>query len=153
VQSHSRIAPGCFRVYIKFNPQSVRRGVHVVRLRLDYCGETKWHKLKAIIGAPEDHEELKQIAPFTRKKLAERSDWHRRRMVRAKPPISTPGFRKLGFYDIPEPYRRNFNIENGSGGNIAVTIHLQSLLPTSLDVNTYQDHWTNLLWHEELQME
>ncbi|KAG9120974.1 hypothetical protein FRC07_003275, partial [Ceratobasidium sp. 392] len=151
------LSPGRFRVSVKFSPQSVRRGVHVVRLCLDAVSgnhtDTRWHKLRAIIGAPEDHEELKPIAPFTRRKEPDHNDWHRRRMLRGKPPVSTPDFMKLGFYDVPEDFRRNFNIENNRPGRAALLIHLRSLLPTSLNINTYKHYWTTLLWHEELQME
>jgi hypothetical protein len=157
VEAQTYLSPGRYRVYVKFSPQNVRRGVHIVRLRLDFFTgirvDTRWHRLKAIIGAPEDHSELQPIAAFTRSKLPDKNDWHRRRMLRGKPPVSTPDFGGLGFYDVPEPYRRDFNVENDRPGNAAVGIHLRSLLPLSLDVNTYKDYWTHLLWHEELQME
>ncbi|KAG8690762.1 hypothetical protein FRC08_010427 [Ceratobasidium sp. 394] len=157
VTGQTYLSPGRFRVYIKFSPQNVRRGVHVIRLCLDAASgsrtDTRWHKIKAIIGAPEDHEELKPIAPFTRRKEPDKNDWHRRRMLRGKPPVSTPDFMKLGFYDVPEEFRRNFNIENDRPGTAAVLIHLRSILPTRLDINTYTNYWTTLLWHEELQME
>ncbi|KAG8730766.1 hypothetical protein FRC10_002366 [Ceratobasidium sp. 414] len=151
------LSPGRFRVYIGFTPQNVRRGVHVVQLCLDAVNgshtDTQWHKIKAIIGTPEDHEELTPIAPFTREKEQDKDDWHRLRMLRGKPPVSTPDFTKLGFYDVPEEFRRNFNIESDRPGVAALLIHLRSLLPTSLDINTYKKYWTTLLWHEELQMD
>ncbi|KAG8727765.1 hypothetical protein FRC10_005656, partial [Ceratobasidium sp. 414] len=157
VAEQTYLSPGRFRVYIKFTPQNVRRGVHVIRLCLEATSgsqtDTRWHKIKAIIGAPEDHEELKPIAPFTRKKEKDNNDWHRRRMLRGKPPVSTPDFMRLGFYDVPEEFRRNFNIESNRPGVAALLIHLRSLLPTPLDINTYTKYWTTLLWHEELQME
>ncbi|KAG8681483.1 hypothetical protein FRC09_017455, partial [Ceratobasidium sp. 395] len=74
-------------------------------------------------------------------------------MVRGKPPVSTPDFMRLGFYDVPEEFRRTFDVETRRPGRAALLIHLRSLLPISLDINTYKKYWTTLLWHEELQME
>ncbi|QRV83269.1 hypothetical protein RhiJN_11285 [Ceratobasidium sp. AG-Ba] len=157
VVKNTYISPGRFRVQIKFSPRNVRRGVHVVRLCMDATGggqtTTKWHRLQAIVGVPEDHEELKPIAPFRRNKSPDKNDWHRRKMLRGKPPVSTPDFTKLGYYDLPDEVRRQFNIENNRPGKAALEIHLKSLLPTTLNINTYAQYWTTLLWHEELQAE
>lgn len=145
-----------FRVFVKLNPQSLRRGVHVVQLRLEYFvgnfRDVRWLKLKGIIGAPEDHDELKPIAPFQGSKKLDANDWHRRKMVRGKQAVTTADFKGLPYYDVPEDYRRTFKTELKRGGE-SVQINLQSLLPTPLNAQTYKNHWTHLLWHEELQME
>ncbi|KAG8745892.1 hypothetical protein FRC10_006696 [Ceratobasidium sp. 414] len=112
-----------------------------------------YEELKAIIGSPKDHEQLKPIAPFTRSKQPDRDNWHRRRMLRGKPTISNLDLTKLGFYDIPEQYRDKFDVESSRSWDASLGIYLKSLLPSLLDVNTYKDHWTHLLWHEELKMD
>ena len=156
IQNQSVVSPGRFRVFVKFNPQTLRRGVHVVQLRLEYLAgnfrDVQWLKLKGIIGAPEDHDELKPIAPFQGSAKLDANDWHRRKMVRGKQAVTTADFTGLPYYDVPEDYRRTFKTEGKRGGD-SIQINLQSLLPTVLNAQTYKNRWTHLLWHEELQME
>ncbi|KAF8598171.1 hypothetical protein BDV93DRAFT_341532 [Ceratobasidium sp. AG-I] len=156
IQSQNMVSPGRFRVFVRFNPQSLQQGVHVVQLRLEYLSgdfrDVRWLKVKGIVGAPEDHDELKPIAPFEGLTKLDANDWHRGKMVRGKQAVKTLDFTGLPYYDVPEDYRRTFKNEGKRGGD-SIQINLQSLLPTDLNSQTYKNRWTHLLWHEELQME
>ncbi|QRV97470.1 RNA helicase [Ceratobasidium sp. AG-Ba] len=136
VLRQTKLSPGRFQLQVEFNPNDLRT------------------EFKAIIGAPEDHKQLKPIARFTRaKKNSFLDNWHRGRMLRGKPTVSNPDFKKLGAYDIPHPYRHQFDVEVSRCSPAELEIYMRSLLPTPLDINTYAEHWTHLLRFEELQIE
>ncbi|QRV83270.1 RNA helicase [Ceratobasidium sp. AG-Ba] len=156
ITEQSYISSRNFRVQIKFSPQHVRRGVHIVQLRVQLPNEgrdnTERHKIKAIVGVPEDHDELQPITPYKGKRRQHKGDdWHRRRALRGRPTVSNPDFRQLGFYDVPRDVREQFNPETSE--SLVYEIDLKSDLPTPFDVNSYKDFWSQLLWHEELKME
>ncbi|KAH7334376.1 P-loop containing nucleoside triphosphate hydrolase protein [Rhizoctonia solani] len=140
----------------EFNPEAVTRGVHVVRVIVDFtpAGRRAAHKtmrLRAIIGSPEDHQTLQPVKPFEPMKREElRDDWHKTRLIQDKPTQHTLDFKRLGYYDVPNEF---WNLAQGFVDREAdARIHLQSLLPHELNVRTYKQHWSHLLWHEEIAM-
>ncbi|KAL5639246.1 hypothetical protein ACGC1H_006676 [Rhizoctonia solani] len=145
-----------YALKFEFNPEAVTRGVHVVRVIVKYTpsggrSDQKYLKLRAIIGSPEDHETLQPSTPFepmSREEL--KDDWHRTRLIQDKPTQHTLDFRRLGYYDVPQEFWKQAQgfIEREADAEI----HLRSLLPHQLNVRTYKQHWSHLLWHEEIAM-
>ncbi|CAE6400981.1 unnamed protein product [Rhizoctonia solani] len=145
-----------YALKFEFNPEAVTRGVHVVRVIVKYTpsGERpdkKYLKLRAIIGSPEDHQTLQPTIPYeplSREVL--KDDWHRTRMIQEKPNLHTLDFKRLDFYDVPKEFWKQAQafVERESDAEI----HLRSLLPHQLNVKTYKQHWSHLLWHEEIAM-
>ncbi|CAE6416824.1 unnamed protein product [Rhizoctonia solani] len=140
----------------EFNPEAVNRGVHIVRIIVDYTPFGKrpvqrFLKLRAIIGSPEDHQTLQPVAPFEPMNRAElKDDWHRARMIRDKPTGQTLDFGRLDYYDVPNEFWRVAQsfVERESDAES----HLRSLLPHQFNAGTYSKHWSHLLWHEEIAM-
>jgi hypothetical protein len=154
----TQLSLGLYEICFEFNPQRVRRGVHIVKARLQFDNGTKrvvvTHKLKAILGAPEDHVELKPTSRYKKPKKMDDRNWHRRKMLCGTRAVSNADFRGLPYYDISEDYRGQFDINIRRPGSLfSLQSLLQSKLPIELNVNTYKTHWTHLLWHEELQTE
>ncbi|CAE6434627.1 unnamed protein product [Rhizoctonia solani] len=145
-----------YALRFEFNPEAVTRGVHVVRVIIDFTptGRRAAHKtirLRAIIGSPEDHQTLQPVVPFEPMKREElRDDWHKTRMIQDKPTHNTLDFTRLDYYDVPPEFWRLAQgfIEREEDAKI----HLRSLLPHELNVRTYKQHWSHLLWHEEIAM-
>ncbi|KAJ1301619.1 hypothetical protein OPQ81_008866 [Rhizoctonia solani] len=145
-----------YKLRFQFNPEMVTRGVHVVRLIVNYTPSggravRRYMKLRAIIGSPEDHQTLQPVTPFvpiSREEL--RDDWHKTRMIRDKPTTHTFDFGRLDYYDVPPDFWRQAQayVDRESDAKI----FLESLLPHQFNVQTYKQHWQHLLWQEEIAM-
>ncbi|KAG8695959.1 hypothetical protein FRC11_001070, partial [Ceratobasidium sp. 423] len=151
--SNTTPIPNGYRLRFGFKPQTIKRGVHIVRARvrftIDGNSTGRSLRLKGIVGDPEDHAALKPATPYKPLKQKDLTDdWQRGPMLRNKPNQPTLDFGRLPFYDIPHQYWRN--VQRHAGNDSWVGIGLKSLLPTAFNIDTYKDRWMHLLWHEEI---
>lgn len=146
-----------YHVLVTFKPDPVNVGIYTGRLKLSFKNtETKKYfsvdrSLRATVGDPIDHEELRPVAPFVPPKKTSRP--HRGNIVFSKRPprfSRNPYKIKLDVYPLPQDISEALDEDLKDVGQkifaIPYDYHVRTLTKT-----TYMIHMSALLWIEEHQ--